>query len=380
MRILILNTDYPQFLAQLYRQHPGLDRAPYQQQLQARNDTLFGSADFYPANFTRLGHQAVEIHINNRHLQLAWAKEHDLQVDANPHWEFQLRRGWLPWLGRSSQDHWIWQILEAQIRSYQPDVILSHVIDMIPASFWQRIRSCHRLLVGQVASPIRSGTDLRPFDLMISSLPNFVDRFRAQGLDARLIRLGFEPRVLELMDPAPRPDIDVSFIGSLSPAHADRIAWLEQLCRALDLKIWGPGVEGLASDSPIRRAYQGDAWGRQMYDLLRRSRITLNFHIGIAEDYANNMRLYEATGMGTLLVTDWKKNLAEIFEPGREIMAYRDVDHCIALARECLADEPRRTTLAAAGQARTLREHTYAQRLAEMAQVIQDRLQAASTR
>ena len=36
-----------------------------------------------------------------------------------------------------------------------------------------------------------------------------------------------------------------------------------------------------------------------MYRVLRQSKIALNRHSDVAEDHANNMRLYEATGVGT---------------------------------------------------------------------------------
>ena len=49
----------------------------------------------------------------------------------------------------------------------------------------------------------------------------------------------------------------------------------------------------------------------------RGTRIVVNRHIDVAEGYANNMRLYEATGMGALLITDRGRNLGELFEPGR---------------------------------------------------------------
>jgi hypothetical protein len=51
-----------------------------------------------------------------------------------------------------------------------------------------------------------------------------------------------------------------------------------------------------------------------MYKILGRSRIVLN-HRGDIAPFANNLRLYEATGMGALLITDWKKNLHEMLEP-----------------------------------------------------------------
>jgi len=36
MNFLILNTDYPEFLRWLYTQHPGLENAPYEEQIRAR--------------------------------------------------------------------------------------------------------------------------------------------------------------------------------------------------------------------------------------------------------------------------------------------------------------------------------------------------------
>src|ERR1700686_1635629 len=55
MRILVVNADYPRFLAWLYRRQPGLEHAGYAAQMAARNASLFGVADFYSRNFTALG-------------------------------------------------------------------------------------------------------------------------------------------------------------------------------------------------------------------------------------------------------------------------------------------------------------------------------------
>src|ERR1700759_1656237 len=73
MRILILNADYPRFLAWFYGQRPDLRQATYAAQMKARNDSLFGGADFCSRNFAALGHTAAEIHANNGWLQSAWA-------------------------------------------------------------------------------------------------------------------------------------------------------------------------------------------------------------------------------------------------------------------------------------------------------------------
>ena len=83
------------------------------------------------------------------------------------------------------------------------------------------------------------------------------------------------------------------------------------------------------------------------------------------------MRLYEATGMGALLITDWKQNLHELFEPGTEVVTYRSVEECVELIRHYLAHPAERETIARAGQARTLRDHTYRQRVEEMVSIIE---------
>jgi spore maturation protein CgeB len=107
-----------------------------------------------------------------------------------------------------------------------------------------------------------------------------------------------------------------------------------------------------------------------MYAALRAARIVFNRHIDIAGCYANNMRLYEATGVGTLLLTDRKDNLGQLFEPGREVAAYGSIEECVELAGHYLAHVDEAEALARAGQARTLREHTWAQRMAQLVDIV----------
>jgi spore maturation protein CgeB len=123
----------------------------------------------------------------------------------------------------------------------------------------------------------------------------------------------------------------------------------------------------------IRRSYVGPAWGREMFQVLRNSLLTLNHH-GDLRPFANNMRLFEATGVGTLLITDWKENLHEMFEPGKEVIAYRTSEECAELVRYYLEHEDEGTEIARAGQQRTLREHTYYQRVQELVDIVEGHL------
>jgi hypothetical protein len=50
MRFLILDYDYERFVEELLTRHPGLAKQPYEQQMRARMEKLFGVADFYSSN------------------------------------------------------------------------------------------------------------------------------------------------------------------------------------------------------------------------------------------------------------------------------------------------------------------------------------------
>ena len=138
----------------------------------------------------------------------------------------------------------------------------------------------------------------------------------------------------------------------------------------LNIQVYGHGIESLSDNSPIRRCYMGIAWGIEMYQILQNSKMVFNQHINIAASYANNMRLFEATGVGTLLITDWKENLHELFEPGKEVATYQTPEECVELVKYYLEHDEEREAIARAGQERTLKEHTYYHRMQELVVIV----------
>jgi len=394
MKFLILNTDYPDFLRWLYSQHPALETQPYQHQLQARIDSLFGVADFYSHNLCELGHEAREIFANNEWMQKAWAHERHIAVrDSNAHIRYAANRlrtrlrsvlGSAPaqWLKARmkplvqsrlvSEEKWFYEVLAAQIQDYRPDVLLNQDLVAISTRFLKEIKPYVRLLVGQTASPLPQGEDFSAYDLVVSSLPNHVQYFQRHGIASEVNRLAFEPRVLKELTSGWQGNTSypVSFVGSLSPDHKARLDLLDVLCRQVDLKVWGAGADALPPNSAIRRRHQGEAWGLRMYQILAQSGMTVNHHIDLAENYANNMRLFEATGSGALLITDRKDNIHEMFEPDKEVITYSSPSECVDKIRYYLAHESERQAIALSGQARTLREHTYRHRMRELVDLV----------
>ena len=201
---------------------------------------------------------------------------------------------------------------------------------------------------------------------MISQLPTTVKFFRTLGVRAEVNHLAFEPTILDALSPALEPDVDVSFVGSISLDHRQRIALLEAVAERYDLKLWGNPPQALPASSPLHRCFQGEVWGAEMYQVLRRSRITLNSHIDLVGREAGNMRLFEATGVGAFLLTDFKDNLHTLFAPDREVAVWRSIDDCLTRIDHYLGDDEGRAEVARAGQARTMAQHTYRHRAAEI--------------
>lgn len=391
-RILIVNADYPAFLEWFYRENAGLAEAPYSAQLRARAESLFGVADFYSRQFCALGWEAVDVHANNVVMQGAWAVEHGVAGDGAGLTESLIRvarrargvaartplrrlksavRPAMAALDRA--DTSAWSVLGAQIEAFRPDIVFNTAVGVVGSRFLRRFKPSVRLLVGQIASPLPPDDDLKGYDLIVSSLPNFVQRFRQLGVASELSRFAFESSILTQLR-SPQGAIEVSFVGSLSRAHGTRVRWLESIVDRSDLRIWGP-IDPELGDTPLlRRHCRSAAWGRDMYQILADSRITLNCHIGVADSYANNMRLFEATGVGTLLVTDWKENLQEMFDVGKDVVAYRTPEECVEIVAHFLSHEDERRQIAERGQARTLAEHTYEARTQQLAVAMQDRL------
>jgi spore maturation protein CgeB len=369
VKFLILNTDYPDFLYWLYAQHPGLEKQPYEHQMRVRHESLFGVADFYSSNLRKLGYEAWDIWANNALMQKAWADEHGLRINSGQKWQFRLRKGLIPWVSPVTNRQWIYEIMMAQIKRYKPDVLLNQVMADVSHDFLRGIKPYVKLIVGQhAATRLPETENWSVYDLVISSFPPTLDWFRLKGLPAELNRLGFEPRVLShLKDGEKR--IPISFVGSFNIVHSTRVEWLEYLYSRFQVKVWSPHTNHLPASSPILRSYVGSAWGIEMYEVLRDSFLTLNHH-GDIPPYANNLRLFEATGVGTFLVTDWKLNLHEMFEPGKEVIAYRTPEECAELIQYYLEHEDEREAIALAGQQRTLRDHTYYHRMQELVSIV----------
>jgi spore maturation protein CgeB len=102
--------------------------------------------------------------------------------------------------------------------------------------------------------------------------------------------------------------------------------------------------------------------------------VVFNLHTDTALGSVGNMRMFETTGLGACLLTDRGENLGELFEDGSEVVSYGSIEQCRERLRYLQENDSARQQIAAAGQARTLRDHTIANRCALVDHLLRERL------
>jgi len=136
----------------------------------------------------------------------------------------------------------------------------------------------------------------------------------------------------------------------------------------LGIDCWGPGADETGN------RYWGEAWGLDMFDILRRSKITINCTIDYFVPYVGNMRIYEGTGCGALMITDHGFQLDDLYEKDVEIVTYTNPEECMYLVRYYLDHPDEAAEIAKRGQERTLRDHTYNKRMEYVAEILEAKL------
>lgn len=334
MKILIADTVYPEFL----KTAPVGD-GTYEEELRAFLARQFGTFYAYSRNLTALGHECMDVIANHEQLQELWANE----------------TGW------HGGDR-----LESQIAQFQPDVVFLQDLSLrVPKGDW--------LLAAQCSC--RPPDTLPPLDVVFSSLPNLIRRFESSGIRAVYLPLAFEPSVLE--GPQPERDIDISFVGGLGRESHWRSGTdtMEAIASAFGERFhwYGYGLDNLPASSALRACYRGPAWGKEMYSIYRRSKIVVNRHGEITEGYANNLRMFEATGCGAMLLTESSENIGRFFY-WDEAATYDSPDDAVETIKHFLDSDKERSEVAIRGQARTLRDHTYAQRMKTVSETLKEML------
>jgi len=311
-----------------------------------------------------------------------------------------------------------------EIRQYNPDVLWIENLSVTDVGFLQLVRKTIKnvkLIICFHCSPFGPKILERlPYvDFIITCTPGLKDFLESNGHRAYHVYHGFDTSVLAGINMVNQTyGEDIVFSGSLATGpgfHKERIRLIENMLNAglnlslyvnteqqyririkqflnmvykslkflhlLKLTDYFPflhyGKEKVENypDLVLRKKHD-PVFGTRMYNLFANSKIVMNNHLGATGEYAGNMRLFEATGVGSCLLTDNKQNISDLFIPGKEIIVYDNINDCIEKAWWLLENESERKRIAQAGQEKTLSEHTVNKRCQQICEIISTELEA----
>lgn len=371
VRFLKASAFHQEFLKRIYAENPDLKYASYDTQYRSIMQRSVAWSDFWKKNLEKIGtYQCEELCVNAEHLQKTWAKEHKINY---------------------SEKTWTEDILEAQIKEFKPDIFFSHDFTYIKTSLRLKIKAIFPkvIIIGWDGVAKNDPARFEGCDLMLSCVQSVADFYRTNGFTSYFFPFGFETSVLDKIKSRKKP-IDISFIGSITLGndnHKHRLKLISYLVEHTNIEIRMPrfprwpniikqnliaqfyGKKTFWNDLPDiykikkRASRNQPCFGLDMYQALADSKITINAHINSIGPVAANMRLFEATGVGTCLLTDAKENITDYFIPDKEILTYSTPEECLAKVQYLLSHNDDREQIARAGQEKTLTLYSFEQRM-----------------
>ena len=404
-RFLKISSYYRGFLNYYYQLNPDISAKSYQEQFKHLMGQCFAWSDNYGILLAEKGLETMEVVANAQHLQQAWSKE----------------------FGNQSTN--LNDILLEQIGRFKPEVIFFQDSVTYNGNFISQIKERYpfiKLCIGNLCAPFSSMQleSFQVFDFFIVCSPLFQKQLKKYGIESYNIPHAFDGRILneiekdnhyhhssfafmgsifadegfhslrrELLENLIASGINISFYGNLPDKST--IGLLKRQASYIAAKTLNSvGLRSLAEAyKPIRKGLvhqampnalklskqlykiaQPPVFGLNMFKVLSKADIGFNIHIDCAGDYAANMRMFETAGVGTCLVTDWKKNLSDFYEDGVEAVSYKSKEECIEKIK-WLVDHPDECKeIAKKGQKRTLKEHNFESRVQLFYKALEERL------
>lgn len=369
IKIVQIENFYASFLEQFYNNHIGLRERPFLEQMRSLLESGYSGGHNVVPYLDSSRWSSYYIIYNNLHTQNRWLLEQGIYANNLS----------------------LAQILEMQILQIKPDVIYLSDVFSFDFGILDQLNP-KPLIVGWHATVVDDRIPWHKVDLLLSGIDTI--RQRASELGAQAVKnyMPAAPAYSTAWFNVETPNCNVVFSGSFSGSiHTARIDEFKTLSRSLDtqaLHIFTSSPFSVSSDESI--TFHPPVFGRDVLDLYSRSKIVLDSRgdFGLEElnerRETSNMRIFEATRAGSLLITEDCSNLTQYFNVGQEIEVSRSTEELIDKVRYYLSPQntESRERMAAAGYARVMSEHLIEHRAQWFDRLITEALleKASSTR
>jgi spore maturation protein CgeB len=397
-KLLSISSMYSGYMDSFYVKYPEITTKSYNEHLHVLLEDSTEFVASYNRTFRKLEVDANCIIANDKYLQKKWVLENGLKTDKQE------------------------EIIFKQVKFFSPEILwienMGHITLDLLNTIRNQVKSI-KLIIGYHCAPFNQNVleVINGVDFLITCTPGLQSIIENKGKKTFLVYHGFDKELLKkIQDKNGILRNDLIFSGSLISGgdfHSKRKDLIETILRAnieiglfvnLESKYKIRAKQsifllsnllrkaGLANVVNKNRVFDyGKTWvdnyspklmgqkfppvyGIDMYNLFKQSGIVLNFHIGVAGDYAGNMRMFEVTGVGSCLLTDDKKNMKDLFQTGSEVVVYEGVEDCIEKIKWLLENENERKKIASSGQSRTLKDHTVENRCKTIIEIINKEL------
>lgn len=367
IKLLRISSIYPDFLSEL-KKNIFLKSDNYFESLNKIFAQKYSVSNYITKALIEKNYECVEIINNVNFLQEKWVNEY----------------------GDSSSNE---DILIQQIQYYKPDILYIGNVSIVNSTFIKKIKKFNfvKLILCFHCAPFTPSIikNLKDVDAIVTCTKGYQQSI-SQKLNKNILLMqhAFDSDQ-QLSSYEEIRDIDVSFVGSLflnKGLHSNRVEMIYELMKKFKNNYIAINFSNkffLNFVSLIFRSIfkfdlfkkisffyrliyiyyfsKKPIFGKKMLKILNRTKILVNTHIEDTE-YAGNMRLFEGTGSGCLLITDVKKDIDKLFKPNEEIELFSDKLDLIKKCTYYLKNQDKLNNISKAGLKKTLNFHSYKHR------------------
>jgi len=152
-------------------------------------------------------------------------------------------------------------------------------------------------------------------------------------------------------------------------SYPDELMFPKQIEKNIDIGFCGNVLNrGQVINSLDKYGIKKDIFviGDDMVNAINTYKIHLNCNISNDINY----RTFETTGCGTFLLTNYTPGLEKLFDIGKEIVVYNDLNDLDNKVKYYLENEEEREGIAKAGYERSKKDHTYYERAKTLLDII----------